>query len=94
MRPTRRTFLKLAAAASTGLGIPPAGRGLAGAEAIQEKPAAAPAVKPMNILILGGTGFTGPFQVRYTVARGHRVTVFNRGNPFWHDGVGGEKSSS
>ncbi len=33
----------------------------------------------MNILILGGTGFTGPFQVRYALARGHKVTVFNRG---------------
>jgi 2'-hydroxyisoflavone reductase len=35
--------------------------------------------KPMKILILGGTGFTGPFQVRYAVQRGHKVTVFNRG---------------
>jgi 2'-hydroxyisoflavone reductase len=33
----------------------------------------------MRLLILGGTGFTGPFQVAYAVARGHRVTVFNRG---------------
>ncbi len=33
----------------------------------------------MNILILGGTGFTGPFQVRYALERGHKVTVFNRG---------------
>ncbi len=33
----------------------------------------------MSILILGGTGFTGPFQVRYALARGHKVTVFNRG---------------
>jgi 2'-hydroxyisoflavone reductase len=31
------------------------------------------------MLILGGTGFTGPHQVRYAVARGHKVTVFNRG---------------
>ena len=38
-----------------------------------------PPVKPMNILILGGTGFTGPHQVRYALARGHKVTVFNRG---------------
>ena len=33
----------------------------------------------MNLLILGGTGFIGPHQVRYAVARGHKVTVFNRG---------------
>jgi 2'-hydroxyisoflavone reductase len=31
------------------------------------------------LLILGGTGLTGPFQVRYALARGHKVTVFNRG---------------
>jgi 2'-hydroxyisoflavone reductase len=37
------------------------------------------ALKPLKILILGGTGFTGPFQVRYALARGHQVTVFNRG---------------
>jgi 2'-hydroxyisoflavone reductase len=36
-------------------------------------------VKPMRILILGGTGFTGPFQVQYALSRGHQVTVFNRG---------------
>src|SRR5947209_16845228 len=36
-------------------------------------------VKPMRILILGGTGFTGPFQVRYALSRGHKVTTFNRG---------------
>jgi len=39
--------------------------------------AAAP--KPLRILILGGTGFTGPHQVRYALSRGHKVTVFNRG---------------
>ena len=33
----------------------------------------------MRILILGGTGFTGPFQVRYALNRGHKVTTFNRG---------------
>src|SRR6201999_3994208 len=35
--------------------------------------------KPMRLLILGGTGFIGPHQVRYALARGHQVTVFNRG---------------
>ena len=33
----------------------------------------------MKILILGGTGFIGSFQVRYALSRGHAVTVFNRG---------------
>jgi hypothetical protein len=33
----------------------------------------------LRILILGGTGFTGPFQVKYALERGHKVTVFNRG---------------
>jgi 2'-hydroxyisoflavone reductase len=37
------------------------------------------AKKPLRILILGGTGFTGPFQVRYALSRGHSVTLFNRG---------------
>ena len=38
---------------------------------------AAPA--PKRILILGGTGFIGPHQVRYALERGHKVTIFNRG---------------
>jgi 2'-hydroxyisoflavone reductase len=36
-------------------------------------------MKPLRILILGGTGFTGPYQVRYALDRGHKVTTFNRG---------------
>ena len=36
-------------------------------------------VKPMRLLILGGTGLIGPYQVRYALARGHHVTLFNRG---------------
>ncbi len=32
-----------------------------------------------RILILGGTGFLGPKTVAAAVARGHQVTVFNRG---------------
>jgi len=36
-------------------------------------------VKPLRILILGGTGFTGPYQVGYALSRGHKVTTFNRG---------------
>jgi 2'-hydroxyisoflavone reductase len=35
--------------------------------------------RPLNLLFLGGTGFLGPHQVEYALARGHRVTLFNRG---------------
>lgn len=35
--------------------------------------------KPLKLLILGGTGFLGPHTVEYAVARGHEVTLFNRG---------------
>lgn len=48
------------------------------------------AAKPLRILILGGTGFTGPFQVNYALARGHTVTLFNRGkrpSPEWPGAV-------
>ena len=63
---TRRQFIKLsAAAAGTALGV---------GNLLAEK-----SVKPLRILILGGTGFTGPYQVRYALSRGHKITVFNRG---------------
>jgi len=35
---------------------------------------------PLDILVLGGTGFLGPHQVEYALARGHKVTLFNRGH--------------
>lgn len=41
--------------------------------------AAKAAPRKLRILILGGTGFTGPHQVRYALSRGHEVTIFNRG---------------
>jgi 2'-hydroxyisoflavone reductase len=66
---TRRTFLATTAA---GVAAAAVARGTAA-------PAPAPASKPLRILILGGTGFIGPNQVRYAVARGHKVSVFNRG---------------
>ena len=33
----------------------------------------------LDILVLGGTGFLGPHQIEPALARGHRVTMFNRG---------------
>jgi 2'-hydroxyisoflavone reductase len=77
MSTSRRKFLKLSAMAggSAGLGLLP-GASLS-AEAFTGALNKTP--KSLRILILGGTGFTGPFQVRYALSRGHKVTVFNRG---------------
>jgi len=71
MSSTRRELMQLAALA-----------GSAAALGLSARPslAAATGGKPLNILILGGTGFTGPHQVRYALSRGHKVTLFNRGN--------------
>ena len=37
------------------------------------------AAKPLKILVLGGTGFLGPQFVEVARARGHTLTLFNRG---------------
>lgn len=81
MNTDRRKFLQLSAAAGGAFalgGLPDA----AGREATPlylGLPDVPPAQAALRILILGGTGLTGPHQVRYALARGHRVTVFNRG---------------
>ena len=43
------------------------------------RPRVTQAPRRIKLLILGGTGFIGPHQVRYAVERGHEVTIFNRG---------------
>lgn len=80
MHTTRRDLLKLSALAATAAALPT--MAVAGATPVT----VGKAPKPLDILILGGTGFTGPFQVNYALARGHRVTLFNRGkrpSPEW-----------
>jgi 2'-hydroxyisoflavone reductase len=70
----RREFLKLSAlAGAAGCGLVPGIRPGTSSVALSQT------IKPLRILILGGTGFTGPFQVKYALSRGHHVTVFNRG---------------
>src|SRR5437667_12157128 len=70
---TRRRFVRVSASAGGAFAFAP----LQFATAEQNK--------ALRILILGGTGFTGPDQVRYAVTRGHKVTVFNRGKT--HPGI-------
>jgi len=77
---TRRAFIRLSAAAggALGLGAIPI---IGGAQPAPRERKASPtgrAPKSLDILILGGTGFTGPEQVEYALARGHRITLINR----------------
>lgn len=69
MTSSRRQFIKAGVLGSAAIatGLPHA------ASAAPKK------IKPLNVLILGGTGFLGPHMVRETLRRGHTVTLFNRG---------------
>src|ERR1051326_1254808 len=69
MKTTRRQFIKLSAVTGGALAF-----GMRSSTLLAKE-----SVKPLRILILGGTGFTGPHQVRYALSRGHKVTTFNRG---------------
>lgn len=79
MRWTRRTFLQtgVAAGAACGLsgwlGRPP----FVAAAPGSYRPAKAE--QSLELLILGGTAFLGPATVEAALARGHRITLFNRG---------------
>ena len=74
--PSRRDFLLTSVAA--GLAVGTTSRARAG-QLVPPPLAQAPPPRRIKLLILGGTGFIGPWQVRYAVERGHEVTIFNRG---------------
>lgn len=88
MGQTRRDFVKTSAKASGALGMlgtlgpvacaPGGGEGTRNGYSVESK----------RILILGGTRFIGPHQVKYALDRGHEVSIFTRGRtepPFFHD---------
>jgi 2'-hydroxyisoflavone reductase len=82
MPTSRRDFLKLSQLSATGAAatfVLSSGRSTFAAEASAAETASGETPSPLRLLILGGTGFIGPFQVRYALSRGHHVTVFNRG---------------
>ncbi len=75
----RRQFLKASALAGSALGLGGAGA-LLSAEAEKEDPSRSiPPSRSLDLLILGGTSFLGPHQVRYALERGHNVSIFTRG---------------
>ncbi len=91
MSTNRRDFLRVTAAAGSALGLgltPLPGAAESAVRSRLQLPADAPPRRKIRLLILGGTGFIGPHQVRYAVERGHDVTIFNRGsNPDMFPGV-------
>ena len=80
MSTDRRSFLKRSAFAGGLLAVTDPRSALAAAlgRAPSSGDLSGRAAAPLDILILGGTGFTGPEQVNYALARGHKVTLFNR----------------
>ncbi|HEX6132766.1 MAG TPA: NAD-dependent epimerase/dehydratase family protein [Longimicrobiales bacterium] len=80
MTTSRRGFVRTAVIAGTavGIGFDPlsARRTEPGTVGLQPRDAHR---RKIRLLILGGTGFIGPHQVRYALERGHEVTIFNRG---------------
>jgi 2'-hydroxyisoflavone reductase len=81
MSTDRRSFLQWAGAAASAIGLGTLPRfahaGAPGRRA-DGTGSIARAAEPLSILVIGGTGFTGPEQVEHALARGHRVTVINR----------------
>lgn len=74
MTNTRRDFIKAGAlgAAVAATGVPAVGLAV-------DMPKKQKKHMPLDILILGGTGFIGPHMVSEALRRGHSVTLFNRG---------------
>ena len=76
MTTNRRDFLRMSALAGGGLSLGlayPASLNGHGLEAVQLPRRAS------RILLLGGTGFIGPWQVNRILSQGHELTLFNRG---------------
>jgi 2'-hydroxyisoflavone reductase len=69
---SRREFLTTVAAAGIGAIAAPGLSASAPARATAQS-------RPLRVLILGGTGFSGPHLVERALERGHAVTTFSRG---------------
>jgi len=76
MTTNRREFVQLSVLAAGAAGL--------AATARTRRAAAGEADQPLKILVLGGTGLIGPPMVEYALARGHEVTLFNRGKTNTH----------
>lgn len=73
---SRRAFLGTTAGLGAAAGFP----SLARAAAPHDDGGGGGVPARLKILVLGGTGQTGPHFIRRALAHGHEVTMFNRGN--------------
>ena len=78
MRVGRRDFLAALAGAAAGCALPRS-KSTTTTTASRSAETTRAASKPKRILVLGGTGFVGPAIVNAARARGHTLTLFNRG---------------
>ncbi len=78
MNSCRRDFVRTVATGVVGVGLF-GGEGLVRRPTRPDDATIPRADESLRILILGGTGFTGPFQIEYALDRGHTVSIFNRG---------------
>lgn len=78
MTSSRRDFLTTGLRAGIAASLVGA-RGVAAAGSHSRPLLSAPPARALRILILGGTGVTGPHLVAEAVGRGHQVTIFTRG---------------
>ncbi len=77
---SRRSFLKVAAAAGGAIGAGLVPETLASSTVPRQQATTTRSQgQALRILVLGGTSFIGPHQVRYALDRGHTITLFNRG---------------
>jgi 2'-hydroxyisoflavone reductase len=79
---TRREFIKRSAVVAGAVGLGAWGGARSWDPSAEDRARAGfagPAPRSLRILILGGTGFIGPHEVEYARARGHHLTLFNRG---------------
>jgi 2'-hydroxyisoflavone reductase len=76
---TRRTLLSTASTLASAAVLPAVAQNEAPAAAPGASSGAAGASSAPTLLILGGTGFLGPAVVEAALAKGMRITLFNRG---------------
>lgn len=76
---SRRAFIKTGITASLGASLMLSGLYSCNSKSKNEQIDSEEEIKPLKILILGGTSFLGLHQIAYALHRGHQVSIFTRG---------------